>query len=332
MVEAQAITTLPELERIAPEWERLWAAAHASVFQSPAWLLPWWRHVGEGELASLALRRRDSGALVGFAPLYIYTHPETHRRHLFPLGIATSDRLDIVALDGWTTPVSNALAAHLTALHGDWDVFEAPQVPEGAALLAMDWPAAFRAEVSPADPNPVLPLPAALPANMAQNLAYYRRRAARLGEVSYDMADARSLSDHLDALDRLHARRWAQRDLPGVLRGGGVLDWHRDAARRLLAAGLLRLLSLRVAGRTVAVLYLLVDAPGVAHRRWSYYIGGFDPDASSLSPGTLLVGHAIEQACADGAEVFDFLRGAEPYKQRWGAVEQRMATLRVHKA
>ena len=330
-VEAVAVTTLPELQHLAPEWERLWSAARASPFQSPAWLVPWWKNIGEGSLASVALRSTNDGALVGFAPLYIYTDTDRHERHLFPLGIATTDRLDILTLPGWREPVGEALVRHL-ARHADaWDIFEAPQLADGSALLTLRWPQGWRRELAEGEANPVLPLPASIPRSMAHNLAYCRRRAARDADVTYGLADAQSLPSWLDTLDRLHAQRWALRDLPGVLRGGGVLDWHREAAPHLLAAGLLRALSLRIAGRVVAVLHVLADAPAVPDRRWYYYLGGFDPDAASLSPGTLLVGHAIEQAQAEGAAGFDFLRGSEPYKQRWGAANQPMTTLRIRR-
>ena len=328
-VEAVAVSTPPALERIAPEWERLWSAAHGSVFQSPAWLLPWWKHIGQGTLACVALRSGDDGALVGFAPLYVHTAPTTGRRHLFPLGIATTDRLDILVLPAWRAAVARALVGHLVASEDSWDLFEAPQLADGAALLTLRWPQGWRCEFVESEATFVLPLPAAVPRAMAQNLAYCRRRAAREGEARCELADAQSLPDWLDTLARLHARRWSLRDQPGVLSAAGVLDWHREAAPRLLAAGLLRPLRLRIAGRTVAALYVLADARAVPHRRWSYYIGGFDPGAASLSPGTLLVGHAIEQARAEGAAVFDFLRGAEPYKLRWGAAPQPMATLRA---
>ena len=50
-------TDLPALDRLRPEWEALWRAVpEATPFQSPAWLIPWWRHVGEGALLVLALR------------------------------------------------------------------------------------------------------------------------------------------------------------------------------------------------------------------------------------------------------------------------------------
>jgi len=48
-------------------------------------------------------------------------------------------------------------------------------------------------------------------------------------------------------------------------------------------------------------------------------LSGFDPKFASISPGTLLIGHAIEQAMADGSQAFDFLRGVERYKYLWGA-------------
>lgn len=328
-VEARAVTTLAALEQLVPAWERLWAQSQASPFQSPAWLLPWWTHVGRGTLASVAFHCAGTGTLVGLAPLYVHTQPATGTRHLFPLGIATTDRLDVLALPGWAQAVAQALVAHCVASRGAWDVLEAPQLPDDAHLLAAGWPTHWSCAVMPSDPNPVLPLPAAIPRAMAANLAYCRRRAARSGALAYELADAGSLPHWLAILERLHGQRWALRDQPGVLRDAGVLAWHRAAAPRLLRAGLLRLLGLRIAGRPVAALYLLADAPGVPQRRWSYYIGGFDPEAAALGPGTLLIGHAIEQAQAEGAQLFDFLRGAEPYKQRWGAVPQPMWRLRV---
>ena len=48
------------------------------------------------------------------------------------------------------------------------------------------------------------------------------------------------------------------------------------------------------------------------------YLTGFDPEFAAISPGTLLLGHAIEQAMRDGARTCDLLRGRERYKYLWG--------------
>ena len=96
-----------------------------------------------------------------------------------------------------------------------------------------------------------------------------------------------------------------------------VQRFHRDAARRMLAAGALRLYATRLAGRVVAVFYGFALG-GTTY----YYLSGYDPELEKLSIGTLIVAHAMEEAVREGAAVFDFLRGAEEYKFAWGATER----------
>jgi CelD/BcsL family acetyltransferase involved in cellulose biosynthesis len=334
---AEEVTTLAALEALRPEWERLWARApRATPFQSPHWLLPWWKHVGRGTLATIAVRSGTDGELVALAPLYVYADAATGRRHLFPIGIATTDDLDILIAPQWEQRALRCVAAQLARRDGAWDVFEAPQLRDGAALLQLAPPAGWRRELLACEPNPVLKLNGGnaddtlpVPRRMAENIRSCRRRIEREGQVCYELADARTLRDFLDALARLHARRWSARGLPGVLADAGVLAAHAEAAPLLQSAGLLRLHGLRLDGELIAVLYCIVDTAPAHERRCSYYLGGFDPQRSALSPGTLLIAHAIEQARAEGATVFDFLRGAEPYKYRWGAQDQPMFTLRL---
>jgi CelD/BcsL family acetyltransferase involved in cellulose biosynthesis len=333
----EKVTTPAALERLRVEWERLWQQApHATPFQSPEWLLPWWKHIGRGTLATIAIRSAMAGELVALAPLYVFAGGATGKRHLFPIGIATTDYLDVLVKPGWEELALHCLASNLAHCVEDWDVLEFPQLRRGATLLGLAAPAGWRQEIASAEPHPVLMLREfrpgagpALPPRMAQNVRYCRRRAARAGTLAYDTADARTLPAFLDALVRLHTRRWSERGLTGVLKDASVLAWHREATPLLQAAGLLRLHALRLDGEFIAVLYCLADVAPARDRRYYYYLGGFDPRFRSLSPGTLLVAHVVEQALAEGALAFDFLRGAESYKYRWGAEDQPMATLRL---
>jgi CelD/BcsL family acetyltransferase involved in cellulose biosynthesis len=158
---------------------------------------------------------------------------------------------------------------------------------------------------------------------MRDNVRHCRSRAQRAGSITCETAAPHQLPEFLDALEALHAKRWAGRGEPGVLQDPAVRSMHREAAPQLQAAGLLRLHALRVDGRIAAVLYCLAHA-GTCH----YYIGGFDPAVAAISPGTLLVAHALEQARTEGATEFDFLRGQEAYKYRWGALDRPMWALR----
>ena len=126
------------------------------------------------------------------------------------------------------------------------------------------------------------------------------------------MADAAALDTELTRLFELHARRWNQRWLPGVFAGRRVQAFHRDAARLLLHQGRLRLFSLKLDGETVASLYCFRFAG-----RMSYYQGGFEPTLARLSLGTVLTAQAMQAAISEDCQVFDFLRGDEPYKAKW---------------
>jgi CelD/BcsL family acetyltransferase involved in cellulose biosynthesis len=77
-VKAGCIDSMRELTQFEPEWQGLWAALPR---RSPDWLLPWWDHYGEGQLASFVFRH--DGELVGFAPLYITTITHNPRGNCF---------------------------------------------------------------------------------------------------------------------------------------------------------------------------------------------------------------------------------------------------------
>jgi CelD/BcsL family acetyltransferase involved in cellulose biosynthesis len=96
---------------------------------------------------------------------------------------------------------------------------------------------------------------------------------------------------------------------------------HQEALPELLALGVLRMHALRLDGRLIAVLYGLADPELSGSGRVYYYLSGFDPEFEPHSPGTLIVAHAIFEAQRSGACAFDFLRGKEDYKYRWGAVD-----------
>jgi CelD/BcsL family acetyltransferase involved in cellulose biosynthesis len=93
-----------------------------------------------------------------------------------------------------------------------------------------------------------------------------------------------------------------------------VRAFHGSCAPGLLQSRVLHLSRLRLANRTIAVIYsLLLD-------RTAYcYLQGFDPNSSSLSPGTQLMFSVMSDTVARGTREFDFLRGREAYKQHWRA-------------
>lgn len=52
-----------------------------------------------------------------------------------------------------------------------------------------------------------------------------------------------------------------------------------------------------------------------------FYMGGFDDDKKNLRPGTALFARVIMRSIGQGFANYDFLRGAESYKYRWGGLD-----------
>ncbi len=188
----------------------------------------------------------------------------------------------------------------------------------------------------PMEPCPYLTLPAdwktltaRLSKKMRSNLGYYERLLDKTFEnVRFHCADEQTLEAGMTALFDLHQKRWNARWLPGVLGSKRVQAFHRDVARAFLASDWLRLHLLTVDGTIRAALYCFMWGG-----RTFYYLGGFAPELSKYSLGTLLTGKAIRQAIEEGCTEFDFLRGNEGYKYRWlpeERVNHRLLLLRSH--
>lgn len=311
------VESFQALTAVEPQWRRLWQQDPAATpFQSPEWLLPWCHHFARGMLMTAAISLPD-GTLTGLAPLYLHTDTDSGLRKLLPLGVATSDYFDVLSVPGGGAQIAEAVLCRVRSC----DVCDFQQLPSTSPLLRVRSPLGWIDRIEESDACPVLKLPekighlaGCLPAKVAHNLRYYRRRAQKAGVLAIEMADEQSLEEFAAALFRLHGACWSYRGSSGVLSDEAVRQWHRDVMPLLLRAGLLRLMALRVSGRIIAAFY------GLAGKgRFYYYLGGFDPEYRSLSPGTLLIGAAIERAVEEGCRQFDFLRGREDYKYLWGA-------------
>ncbi|HEX8166992.1 MAG TPA: GNAT family N-acetyltransferase [Beijerinckiaceae bacterium] len=317
-VTAAIVRTAAALEALEPAWWELWRRARtATPFQSPAWLVPWWRAFHPGELVT-AVAWKDR-RLVGLAPFYREDGP--FGRRLLPVGISLSDYHDVLLDEADAEEAAAALMAAFDA-DGSWDALECEELPPGAAVLRLPVPPGCAETLSVQSACPVLALPGPdlmrfLPGQTRRKLNLARNRAARRGGFRIARAGGADLPEAFAELARLHALRWQARGEGGLLADERVPAFHAEALPRLDAAGVLRLYILRLDGAAAAAFY------GFSHRGRGYsYLTGFDPAFAFESPGALLLAHAVEEAIAEGAQEFHFLRGREAYKYEWGAVDR----------
>jgi CelD/BcsL family acetyltransferase involved in cellulose biosynthesis len=308
IINAAAFSTL-----IAEKWDT-WAAETpgATAMQRWAWVsanvdrVPGGMFIGlvvydtqNEPVAAVALKRSGPGVLV-------------------PVGDGVSDYLDIAVsptappttIDHLVDAISElAPAVHFRQCH-----------PHGHLAMA------FRGALEPGEVCPVLALAAtadeqqlAIPKRLRQNLNYAERALRKqASSVTYRIADQHSLAGDIDACIRLHQDRWRRRWMPGLFAGNAQKEWFTDISKRLLDAGLLRLHTLSVDDKVIAAIYCMASSGTTI-----YYLGGFDQEYHKWSPGMLTTRAAMMHAISiDKSHTFDFLRGNEPYKYRWGAIDR----------
>jgi CelD/BcsL family acetyltransferase involved in cellulose biosynthesis len=322
------ITSDAALAALRADWEGLWRRVPtATPFQSPAWLLPWWRQFGTGVPRVAVLH--DGQALTGVLPLYVLDNRS--ERKLLPMGAGITDYQDaLLAPDVPADAAGHLLRVALCQARRDGvTVCDLIDVPPDAHLHAVAIPQGWRGEWRAADACPVLRLPepmeqlrACVPAPMLRKLRMNRHRVARIGGCTTEIATEETVPGLLDALFRLHEARWGGE---GVLGDPRVRAFHHDAAPLLLAEGALRLQVLRFGGRIVVAYYALLAGP----RRILFYLSAYDPHHARESPGTVLLGAMIEAAVREGRTELHFLRGGESYKHAWGGIDRMNAACRL---
>jgi CelD/BcsL family acetyltransferase involved in cellulose biosynthesis len=299
-----------------PWWELWRRCPSATPFQTPPWLIAWWRCFKPGELATIAVWR--GSRLVGLAPFYMERAAQGDR--LLPLGISLSDYLDVlIEPDGYES-IGAAMIDAGSSL--PWQTWEFEELRADAQALRLHCPENLFSRRVDQSACPVIELQGApdlvgcVPARRRRQLRRAQASANQLGPATIVAAESHA-NYFLDHLFRLHEACWKTRGKTGVLDHAAVRQFHRGVLPALAAHGLARCYLIEIGGVVAAAYYGFLDR-GRAYG----YLGGFDPDLAEQSPGSILIGHAIAEAIREGASEFHFLRGGEPYKYSWGAVDR----------
>jgi CelD/BcsL family acetyltransferase involved in cellulose biosynthesis len=316
----EILDSIESLERLEPAWHHVWQRdPDATPFQSPAWLLPWTRHLwGGGRLRVLALRK--CSRLVAVAPFFIWepgVGPEARR--LSFLGSGVSDYLGMTCLPEYRAEASEAVIRWVADPGAEWAEADLQELRPGSPLLQA-------ASIVPAAPSEcsacaVLRLRATFADQLAEvqpalrrNLRTAEKRLEAAGRVEFVRGDPLNSKHLLNCLFELHARRWNQRGEAGMFSTRSLCAFHWELANGTCCGGMLRIYGLVLNDRYLAVQYNL-SAKG----RTYAYQAGFDPAQARLSPGAVLLAYSIREAIAQGDREFDFLRHPAPFKHDWGA-------------
>lgn len=325
----QLITTFDEMDLLAGEWNALLDECASHVpFLRHEYQRAWWQTLGGGEWHDAELRvvtARVDGKLAGVAPLFLSREREGGPT-LFLIGsIEVSDYLDVLAAPEQTPAFIEGLLDFLAA-RTDWQILDlynlldsSPTLPllESAAL-ARGW----RFECSRLQHSPYIPLPGDWEAYLEtvdkkqrHEIKRKMRRLEESGEAFrwYTTTDEAALEQDIQDFMRLMAND-PQKEafLTPPMRAHMA-----NVMRCAFKAQCLHLAFLEINGSKAAA-YLSFD---YLQRLWVYN-SGLDRNYNAFSPGWVLLGHLLRWANEQGYREFDFMRGDEEYKYRFGAVDR----------
>jgi len=318
---------------LADEWDTL---AKESIidtpFQTLAYQQSWWTHLQPADSRLFTIiSREENGRLLSIACLY-----QMGDLLHFNGCIEETDYLDIITR---AEDAEEAWSAVFNTLHSDefsnWEVIDLCNVPANSPTrqivptLAAQHELFFQEVIH--EVCPIITLPATFDAYLAQIDSKQRRevkrkmRRAAGAEVQFvAITDGEELETAVNEfLDLLQASMHEKRDW---LTNGRRAVFH-DTARAALEAGSLQLLFAEVEGVRGATLFNF----DYNDRVWVYNSGIDTSQFGNLSLGIVLTAHAIEKAIENGRSEFDFLRGNEIYKYRFGAKDTEIFRLHIAK-
>ncbi len=292
----------------------------------------WWEHRGGGEWQDarlILISAREDEKLIGIAPLFIAEY-ENQPALLLIGSIEISDYLDvIVRADDHPRFISGLLDFIAAENFPNLDWYNLPD--SSATLAALQFESAKRNWSYSAEtyrPTPRIKLSgdfeeylARIEKKQRHEIRRKTRRAEESGRgVRWRISDMKDVESEIDAFLHLMEQ--------DANKASFLKEPMREQMRAIIRAahenGWLWLAFLEADGQRIAAA-LNFD---YGDKLWGYN-AGVDRRFMDLSPGWVLLSHVLQWCCENNRVEFDFMRGDEEYKYRFGAVNQYVMRARV---
>lgn len=328
------IRTSQEMNSLQEEWNTLVKKSASDVpFLRHEYLSTWWQTLGGGEWATADLYivagRLPDGSLAGIAPLF-FSRNRSGAPALLLLGcIEISDYLDIIVPTQHISTFVDDLFNHLSGPQApawsvlDWYNFidSSPTLP---ALQAAASRQGWNYTQEPLQHCPYIPIPGDWETYLASIDGKQRheiRRKMRRAETEFEptrwyivQGETGVVSGIEDFMSMMAQDPAKNRFLTEAMR-----TQFRTSAQAAFRAGWLQLSFLEIGGEKAAG-YLNFD---YNNKLWIYN-SALNFTYREFSPGWVLLGYLLKWANENKRQHFDFMRGDEDYKYRFGAVDRRV--------
>jgi CelD/BcsL family acetyltransferase involved in cellulose biosynthesis len=320
-------------DQLENEWNALLDESVTHVpFLRHEYLRIWWQQRGGGEWpnAELALvTARQGERLVGIAPLFRAVNRQGQKSLLLLGSIEISDYLDLIVrpadLDAFLAGLLPFLAGSDL---GDWEVLDFYNLLDSSPTLSALGRAAdvmgWNCQSDKLQHSPYIRLTgdwdtylAGIDKKQRHEIRRKMRRVEESGaEVKWTVThDPASLEADIHTFIDL-MRQDPEKDA-FFARSETMLTTMIETTRCAFDRDCLLLAFLEINGKKVAG-YFCFD---YLNRIWVYN-SGIDRGAIEFSPGWVLLGYLLQWANEQKRSEFDFMRGDEDYKYRFGAIDR----------
>jgi CelD/BcsL family acetyltransferase involved in cellulose biosynthesis len=329
-MQIEIIQSITELAHLEKEWNRLLNIGASHVpFLRYEYLATWWQTLGGGEWEHgelyVVCGRKQDGSLGGVAPLFLTNNKDGEPALMLLGSIEISDYLDFIAPPEDLAQFTSLVFQHLASAP-EWKVLDLYNILESSpslpALESASQGMGWGYQQERLQHSPYIPLPGDWETYLAsidkKQRHEIRRKIRRMEEAQeksrwYIVEDEANLDQEIDDFLRLMGQEPAkQAFLTDVMR-----SQMRAAVKAAFRAGWLQLSFLEIDGEKAAG-YLNFDFDD---HIWVYN-SGWDMRFGAYSPGWVLLGYLLQWAIEQGRKSFDFMRGDEEYKYRFGGIDR----------
>jgi CelD/BcsL family acetyltransferase involved in cellulose biosynthesis len=302
-------------------WNEVLQRCNHTIFSTWEWLSTWWKHFGNNKKLVLLLAE-ENDKIIGIAPLMYSVHAMfgLRRGKIEFIGTPHSDYNNFI-ITGKNEECMKLFIDYLYNFPEKWDCIDLIDIPENAECLP------FLTKISKnlklIHKCPYSPLPESYETflkSLSSNKRKYIKNGIRRLEKTFqvelvDYSRAQSCAEGMHYLFELHQKRWKSVGFSGAFSDPKGRNFNLDIAKSFSQKNWLSLYILKLSGKPAAADY------GFKYQSKYYaYLPGFDPKYSRYSVGNMLRAYMINKFIQEGLTEFDFMRGAEAYKDRWNAI------------
>jgi CelD/BcsL family acetyltransferase involved in cellulose biosynthesis len=319
--------TLAQLDALEKDWsELLDEIPGVPIFLTWEWIRTWWLYFGQGRQLWLLTARDRQGRLLGLAPLM----REEYKKGLMKLGMIAfigtgrvcPTHLKILARTSDQEGLYRAFLDFLFGQSDQWDILRIASVTPESIENNLLTAAGGHIRIGAQTTCLFIPLPGNWETYLktaSRNLRHNIKSSRSKLEGDYPglvdfacVTDPRELNSAMDKLEELIRNRCHAKGLSTDWNDPTFASFHRTIAELAHNRGWLRLYTLTVKDRVIALLYCFRFKDCVYG-----YNAGYDIDWNGYSPGTLLLAYSIQAGIREAASELDLGRGNAEYKFFW---------------